>query len=78
MVNNMQPTGEEKPSVKSTLTNFIAAPFMMAAWCCLWIATLITGNSHFLIEVEDIDDWRQPALMVAVVATYSSNYKYRA
>ncbi len=55
-MNDTQPTGEEKLSVKSTLTNFVAAPFMLIAWCCLWIATLITGNSHFLIEVEEVDD----------------------
>jgi hypothetical protein len=56
MVNDTQPTGAGKPSVKSTLTNFMAAPFMTTAWCCLWFATLITGNSHFLIEVEEVDD----------------------
>lgn len=48
-------TGNEKRSVKSVTTEFIAAPFMFGAWTCLWCVTLITGNAHFLISVEEED-----------------------
>jgi hypothetical protein len=56
MENNMQPTGSEKPSTKSTITEFLASPFMLLAGLNLWIATFITGNPVILMEIQYEED----------------------
>jgi len=35
------------------MTDFLAAPFLLMANLCLWLASLITGNYMILIEVTD-------------------------
>ena len=56
MEKDMQPTGSEKPSARSTITEFLASPFMLLAGLNLWVATLITGNPVILMEIQYDDD----------------------
>lgn len=53
----LQRLGRKKHIERLTMTDFLAAPFLLMANLCLWIASLITGNYMILIEVtEDSDD----------------------
>lgn len=56
MGSNMQKTGNKKPIGKSTLTEFLAAPFMFLAGLNLWISAYITGNHLILMQIEEEND----------------------
>jgi len=52
-VKKLQRLGRKKHIERLTMTDFLAAPFLLMANLCLWIASLITGNYMILIEVTD-------------------------
>ena len=52
----MQQTGSEKPTVKSTLIDFLAAPLYVLVNISLWGIALMTGRYIVLIEMEKEDE----------------------
>ena len=55
-MSNMQQTGSEKPTVKSTLIDFLAAPLYVLVNISLWGIALMTGRYIVLIEMEKEDE----------------------
>ena len=48
----MLETGNEKPTLKSTLTDFLAAPFYTIASGCLMVVAYLTDREYVLVSIE--------------------------
>ena len=52
----MLETGNKKPTLKSTLTDFLAAPFFMIAGGCLIVVAHLTDQEYVLVSIDYEED----------------------